>query len=168
MTKKTKNPTIYIVNKHIMRLYAQICIPALEGRKIIRDYLQIHAKSHKRSYDMKNMYKLLGIIALVAIIGFTMVACGDDGPALDPALIGEWFVDEDTTAMAYDFKANGQMGVAGGVDGGNWTWSTSGGQISVAVFGLHTGTATYAISGKELTLSNVGTSGLTAGTYYKE
>jgi len=28
---------------------------------------------------MKNLFKVFGIIAIVAIIGFSMVACGDDG-----------------------------------------------------------------------------------------
>jgi len=28
---------------------------------------------------MKNLFKLLGIIAIVAVIGFSMIACGDDG-----------------------------------------------------------------------------------------
>jgi hypothetical protein len=43
---------------------------------------------------MKNLFKLLGIISLVLIIGFSMAACssggGDDGGSIDSALVGTW------------------------------------------------------------------------------
>jgi hypothetical protein len=34
---------------------------------------------HKKEFFMKNLIKLLGIIALVAVIGFTMIACDSGG-----------------------------------------------------------------------------------------
>jgi len=43
---------------------------------------------------MKSVFKVLGIIALVAVIGFSMVSCDNDGGGggitIDPSLIGTW------------------------------------------------------------------------------
>ncbi|MDR1869239.1 MAG: hypothetical protein LBQ82_04555 [Treponema sp.] len=39
---------------------------------------------------MKNMVKLVGVIALVAVIGFSFVACDDDGSDLD----GTWVAND--------------------------------------------------------------------------
>jgi len=43
---------------------------------------------------MKNVFKLIGIIAIVAVIGFSMAACGggDDEGDTDPALNGTWII----------------------------------------------------------------------------
>jgi len=74
---------------------------------------------------MKNLLKLFGIIALVAIIGFSMTACGgdDDSGGGDPALNGTW------ESIGGELKLNN----------GNWEMSesakgkytTSGGTITI-------------------------------------
>jgi hypothetical protein len=50
---------------------------------------------------MKNTFKLIGIIALLAVIGFSMAACGDDngGPSFD----GTW-VAQYANNLGYTFK----------------------------------------------------------------
>ena len=122
---------------------------------------------------MKNKIKFLGIIAIVAVIGFTFAACdldgGSSGSSRDSALAAEWYVDEETSALgiAYEFKSNGDFHVAGS-SVATMTWSTSGGKMTMKAAGYTMGTADYSISGKVLTLSNVGSSGLSAGTYYKK
>jgi len=62
---------------------------------------------------MKNLFKVLGIIALVAIVGFSMTACGDDG---DPGGGG-----------------GGDPGGGGGTDPNAWlvgSWESTDGQIT--------------------------------------
>jgi len=57
---------------------------------------------------MKNTLKVLGIIALVAVIGFSMAACSDDdaggggGGSTDSALNGTWVGDEDNGTLTID------------------------------------------------------------------
>jgi hypothetical protein len=50
---------------------------------------------------MKNTFKLLGIIALLAVIGFSMAACGGDdgGPSFD----GTWVMQSNNN-LGYTFK----------------------------------------------------------------
>jgi len=65
---------------------------------------------------MKNKIKLFGVIALVAIIGFSMAACGgwdddDDGGGGggggDRALVGTWFYSLSGVEELWTFNANG-------------------------------------------------------------
>jgi|TergutMp193P3_1026864.scaffolds.fasta_scaffold212350_2 hypothetical protein len=49
---------------------------------------------------MKNLYKLSGIIALVVIIGFSMVACG--GGTGNYSLNGTWVLENSTTTIRID------------------------------------------------------------------
>jgi len=39
---------------------------------------------------MKNTFKVLGIVALVAVIGFSFASCGGGGGEADPELNGTW------------------------------------------------------------------------------
>jgi hypothetical protein len=66
---------------------------------------------------MKNVFKVLGIIALVAVIGFSMVACGDDddddggGGALTPDSLGansrvDWKNDATGAQINFDTEGN--------------------------------------------------------------
>jgi hypothetical protein len=81
---------------------------------------------------MKNFVKLLGIIALVAAIGFTMIAC-DNGSSPTPTptpttdLSGTW--------------VNSEMGVKLVLDNGNYTASSLNGVEMVKA--TYTNTASY-------------------------
>ena len=44
---------------------------------------------------MKNVFKVLGIIAIVAVIGFGVVSCGDGGVDKKADLKGKWIKDGD-------------------------------------------------------------------------
>jgi hypothetical protein len=39
---------------------------------------------------MKSFFKIFGIIALVAVIGFSFAACGDDGGGESNQFVGSW------------------------------------------------------------------------------
>ena len=58
---------------------------------------------------MKNVFKLFGIIALAAVIGFSMVSCddgsGDDGGGGDPNLSGNITVNPTTAAVGTELTA---------------------------------------------------------------
>jgi hypothetical protein len=53
-------------------------LPLLGGGLIYGLPVQKRTGITKRSSEMKNLLKFLGIIALIAVIGFSMAACGDD------------------------------------------------------------------------------------------
>ena len=97
---------------------------------------------------MKNAFKLIGIIALAALIGFSFVACGDDsggGPTGNPggtdnpggggggggansALNGSWR-DDDGSILRLN---NGNFSVfEGSVEMGRGTYTTSGSTITM-------------------------------------
>jgi hypothetical protein len=83
---------------------------------------------------MKNLFRLFGIIALVAVIGFSMVACKDDpaDPAGGNALAG-------TT-----WRAN--------FEGDNYSLTFSSGSTFTMVSSEGTVGGTYSISGSAVTL----------------
>jgi len=60
---------------------------------------------------MKNVLKVLGIIALVAVIGFSMVSCGDDdsggGGKVPTELVGKWYSDSGKTNFVFQVYDNG-------------------------------------------------------------
>ena len=90
---------------------------------------------------MKNVFKLFGIIALVAVIGFSMAACdNDNGGGNSNPLIGTWsyfdqgqIVESITlTATTYEWKdvsygglATYEKGTYTGVTGNNGTLTFS-------------------------------------------
>jgi hypothetical protein len=68
----------------------------------------------KKEFSMKNILKLIGIAALVAVIGFTVIACNNgttsstkkpgntsEPPVLDTALNGTWTYTEDDVSLTY-------------------------------------------------------------------
>jgi hypothetical protein len=124
---------------------------------------------------MKTIMKLLGIIALVAIVEFSFVSCdngnGGGGGGGSGSLVGKWYGTQETAnsgaawAICYEFKANGELLVAN-EDG--FTYTASGGKITAYIFGYALGgSANYKISGTALTIYNAGDSGFADGTYYK-
>jgi hypothetical protein len=120
----------------------------------------------------------LGIIAFVAVINFGLAGCKTDddggGGGSDTALVAKWYItqayadSQDNFYVAYEFTSDGKLGIStASVDAG-LTYTASSGTITVKSAGYTVGTATYSIAGTELTLSNVGSSTLMAGTYYKK
>jgi hypothetical protein len=88
---------------------------------------------------MKNLFKIIGIIALVAIIVFSMATCGDifgnddDNGNADSSLNGTWvYSDNSTSTYTYEITFNN----------GNWetfeyeecfkgTYTTSGNKLTM-------------------------------------
>ena len=116
---------------------------------------------------MKNLMKLIGIIALTAIIGFGFTACGgdDDDPPPDP-LQGTWKWDDGAsgtvtvnfTGNNYTFTATG--GYSSYFNNKTGTFSISGSNITFS--GDITDTGTFSVSGSNLTIS----ANFTEGTDY--
>jgi formylglycine-generating enzyme required for sulfatase activity len=106
------------------------------------------------------------VIALVALIVFTMAACGSKND-----LVGKWYTSQrdadegGSTGLAYEFTSDGHLKVIGL---SLITYKASDNTITTKILGFTTGTVTYNISGTELTISNGDlTTGLLDGTYYK-
>ena len=117
---------------------------------------------------MKNIFKLIGIIALVALIGFSFVTCGggDSGEETPPIsafagiwnasngrsiyIIGDWFEYKVITDKTYD---------------GNF--SVSGSNITFNATGKGAESGKYTLSGDTLTLSNHTWDNTVNGTYTK-
>jgi len=79
---------------------------------------------------MKNLFKLLGITALVVVIGFSMIACKDsDDSKTDTSLNGTW-VDGDKEL--YLNKGNWEMS-DGGTPSMKGTFTTSGSDITITL-----------------------------------
>ena len=90
---------------------------------------------------MKNFFKVFGVIALTAVIGFSTVACdngtggGDDGNKTDPALNGTWVGVGNNMGMNFN---NGSLEMT--VDGAKayqGTYATNNNNITITVTGIH-------------------------------
>ena len=112
---------------------------------------------------MKTTTKILGIIALTALIIFAFASCDE----ASTSLVGKWYLASNHVGgVAYEFTADGKVLVLG-LDQGV-TYTTSGNTITISIYGFKVGTIDYKISGTQLILSNsTGTPGIVAGTYYK-
>jgi len=89
----------------------------------------------QRQVFMKNVFKMLGIVALVAAIGFLMAACDDDttNNAVPPPnpLVGTW---QATDGSAYKFNSDGTFeGSEYGTPVMKGTYTTSGGSMTIIV-----------------------------------
>jgi hypothetical protein len=99
---------------------------------------------------MKNVFKVLGIIAIVAVIGFSMVSCGEDPDkgGIDfgnaPSFDGTWKLSSSTIIISGDNftygNFNGTLGKAypmtGSVSGVNfivWTRDCLNSSYSVSI-----------------------------------
>jgi len=80
---------------------------------------------------MKNIFRFLGLIALAAVIGFSMTACGNGGGdgGADPALNGIWV----GTNNAYIFNNGSFSGYATNAGDVTGTYSTNEGVITLKV-----------------------------------
>jgi hypothetical protein len=109
---------------------------------------------------MKNLFKLFGIIALVAIIGFSMAACDedDDSDGGSSSFVGTW-----TGTMGGDYMklvCTDTTWTTAGSDFGTYSgnYTRSGNTASFYVSGVGVGTAT--VSGNTMT-GNINGSGFT-------
>jgi len=135
---------------------------------------------------MKNFFKLLGIIALVAVIGFSMAACGDNGgnnngsDNVDATIVGKWYdsqtnADADgPTGLMFEIKSDGTF-----IEGGTYPYNnnsygtkctTSSGTITTWKGSDDRAAAKYSVSGTVLSLTagEHGWDGITPATYYKK
>ena len=96
---------------------------------------------------MKNWFKFLGIIALVAVIGFAMVGCSEGS-----ALVGKWEKDDEMTEMTLEFFKDGTV-IYGGDSKCQWKI----GKDELIIYdSSRTRTYNYKISGSTLTLTHDG------------
>jgi len=102
---------------------------------------------------MKNTIKFLGLIALAAVIGFSMAACGDggddDGGDKDPPIVGSW----GNNSGVWTFNNNGTATfVSADNVTFNFTYSISGDQITtINIANQITDTRSFNVSGNTLT-----------------
>ena len=114
---------------------------------------------------MKNKLKLLGIIAVVAVIGFSMVGCdngnGGGGGGVPAELVGTW-VNADFRDI--EFAADGWMFWNLALSSGSALVSTSGNRISGGGVEFN-----FALSNNNntLTITNATTVGMN-GTWIRE
>jgi len=116
---------------------------------------------------MKNFFKLFGIIALTAVIGFSMAACKDDDgkddkkPSKDSPLVGYWYKDVNDFDETLIFRGSGTVSGFGGSSFTSANYSVSGDVITISpdttVYGDNVqGTMKFTISadGKTLTIGD--------------
>ena len=104
---------------------------------------------------MKNLYKLLAI-TLVAVIGFSFTACGDDdnGGGSNPSLVGTWVEDNVPYNMLLEMTifSNGTVEVKiNGIRADTGTITTSDNRYTINSTAAGTRTGTFSISGNKLT-----------------
>jgi len=134
---------------------------------------------------MKNVFKVLGIIALVAVIGFSMAGCKNDddsngssggggggGGGAGSALVGKWYstqtaANAGTGSATYEFSSDGKIFV-GGNSVSSLSYTATANTITTTTSGVSLGTINYKIEGTKLTLTGAATSGLAAGDYFKK
>jgi hypothetical protein len=127
-----------------------------------------------KEYSMKNVFKLIGIIALAAVIGFSMAACGGDddegGGSVPSQLVGEWNSSDGRGSIV--FKSDGEIDSLQGyfffILSSSILRPTSG----TIVFGYsemlgETGRFSYSINGDTMTISNSNFYDFPDGTYQR-
>ncbi|MCL2762804.1 MAG: hypothetical protein FWD36_06325 [Treponema sp.] len=105
-----------------------------------------------KNTKMKAMVRIAGLIALVAVIGFSMAACkdgGDDGGEKNPPIVGSW----GSVVGVFTFNNDGTATmVAHDSTIINYTWSISGNEITtITVPAGFSETREFSISGNILT-----------------
>jgi hypothetical protein len=91
---------------------------------------------------MKNVFKVLGVIALIAVIGFSMAACvvDKDRDDTDTALNGTWVKDSE----AWKFK-NGNFEKSVGVSpAARGFFTTKNNKLTIVITGIHGGSPEFA------------------------
>jgi len=95
---------------------------------------------------MKNLFKVVGIIALVAIMGFAVVACSGGGGG---KLSGDYKLDAGD--QTYSFSGNKVTASSGGKIFAEGTFTTSNDQLTLTVNGESV-SFKYSLEGKKLIL----------------
>jgi len=92
---------------------------------------------------MKNVFKVLGIIALVAVIGFSMAACvvDKDSDDTDTALNGTWVKGSE----AWKFKNGNFEESIGGRPAAKGFFTTKNNKITIVITGIHGGSPEFAV-----------------------
>ena len=126
---------------------------------------------------MKNSIKLFGIIAMVAIIGFSMTACdngstGGGGGKVPEALRGNWLRDSEGTERHLKFTKDGWGTKTGSFDDVGIYKIVTSATVNKIEWEYKqanmTGSFNYSISGSTLTISNGGNQDPGEGTYTKQ
>jgi len=112
---------------------------------------------------MKKTIKLFGIIAMVAVIGFIMAACGNGGNGnnnnsggIPSALIGKWYLATDSTTLAFEITSANLFYFANQI----YDASVSGNTVILKRGDTTVGAFDYTISNNEMTITN----GMALGT----
>jgi hypothetical protein len=102
---------------------------------------------------MKNTVKFLGIIAFVAIIGFSFIACsGDSGGGPDSALNGTWINSANRSVKIA--LNNGNLSLyEDSIESARGTYSTSGNRITLNITQIN-----GAMFGREASMYGISTS----------
>jgi len=112
--------------------------------------------------------KLAGMLILITIIGFSMVACNpDDDEDADPPIVGSW----SNNSEVWTFNNNGTATYAlVGTDTIiNFTWSISGTTLTtINIANEHTSTRSFSISGDKLTMTQITPTPGVAYTFTKQ
>jgi hypothetical protein len=120
---------------------------------------------------MKNLFKVLGIIAIIAIVGLFVMSCGDGlggggGGTMASELQGTWKHETmgDDFTLVISSNALTYGGDYGELTGSAWEalvdsgykWRASNGKIELGYSGVWETVYDYEISGNELTLESEG------------
>jgi hypothetical protein len=119
---------------------------------------------------MKHLFKLFGIIAFVAIIGFSIVSCGDKGGDEDvtpdiASFNGTWNASSGRVIVfsgnTFNYKVNNVTQYSG-------TFSVSGSTITFNESSLGSASGNFSLSENTLVLSNHTWDSSVNGTYTKD
>jgi len=115
---------------------------------------------------MKNTTKFFGIIALIAIIGLSVVACGDlssdntgeendgGGGGIPSELVGEWAAKANPSEMLFKITSDGTFTSTGQSGGDFDKISVSGKTVEIKLSGTLVASFDYSISNGEMDITN--------------
>jgi len=99
---------------------------------------------------MKNVLKTFGIIAIAAVIGFSMAACDDgSGSGIPSELVGKWYK---AGSLIFEITSDGIF--TDEVDNYSYDISVSGNTVELKMNGTKVGSFNYSISNGKLTMTN--------------
>ena len=124
----------------------------------------------KNRIKMKAILKVIGIIALVTVIGFSVITCKDDDDDTPP-IVGSW---GNNSQQVWTFNSNGTATfVSPGIDVPttiNYTYSIDGTTLTTITTALtpYTETWNFSISGSTLTMTRITPTAGSAQTFTKQ
>jgi hypothetical protein len=113
------------------------------GHGLREEFLKWAINKKREEFSMKNAFKLIGIIAIAAVIGFSMTACvvDQDRDDTDTALNGTWVNGN----KAWQFKDGNFETLTGGNPDTKGFYTAKSGKISIIVTGIHGGSPEFAV-----------------------